>query len=69
MNRLLKSLPWAGFALALFCGWPTEVRAQADLAWMDVGEYHYRYSSTGTEPSITQPQFRGLVKYWPGIYF
>lgn len=71
MNRLLKSLPWAAFALALasFCGQPTKVRAQADLAWMDVGEYHYRYSSTGTEPSINQPRFRGLVKYWPGIYF
>lgn len=71
MNRLLKSSPWVAFAFALsaFFGQPMEVRAQADLMWMDVGEYHYQYSSTGTEPSINQPQFRGLAKYWPGIYF
>ena len=36
MNRLLKSLPWAGFALALFCGWPTKVRAQADRTQVEI---------------------------------
>ena len=71
MNRLLKPLAGTAFALValVFWGQPAEVQAQADLAWLDVGEYHYRYASTGTEPSITQPPFRARVKYWPGIYY
>ena len=70
MNRLLKPLVGTAFALValVFFGQPTEVQAQAELMWLDVGDYHYRYASTGTEPSITRPPFRARVKYWPGIY-
>ena len=70
MNRLLNPLVGTAFALValVFFGQPTEVQAQAELMWLDVGDYHYRYASTGTEPSITSPPFRARVKYWPGIY-
>ncbi len=69
-RRLLKPLVGTAFALVglVFFGQPTEVQAQAELMWLDVGDYHYRYASTGTEPSITRPPFRARVKYWPGIY-
>ena len=71
MNRFLKPLVGTAFALVglVFFGQPTEVQAQAELMWLDVGDYHYRYASTGTEPSITSPPFRARVKYWPGIYY
>ena len=71
MKIFLKNLAGTAFALVflVFFGQPTEVQAQAELMWLDVGEFHYRYASTGTEPSITQPRFRGHMTYWPGIYF
>ena len=53
---------------ALFFGLPADVSAQADLVWLDVGDFHYRYSSTGTEPAQRNPPIRSQIKFWPGIY-
>ncbi|MCZ6632545.1 MAG: hypothetical protein O7G87_04005 [bacterium] len=73
MNASLRRLAGLACALALMglgvLGWAGEASAQADLVWLDVGDYHYRYSSTGTEPSLTNPPIRARIKYWPGIYF
>ena len=71
MKIFLKSIAGAACVLVglMVFGQPTEVQAQAELMWLDVGDFHYRYASTGTEPSITSPRFQGLVKYWPGIFF
>jgi len=68
MKRSLPIIAGASFGLAFvmfFCQ-PTEVHAQAELMWLDVGEYHFRYASTGTEPS--GKVHRANMIFWPGIY-
>ena len=52
-----------------FLGQPQGVFAQADLVWLDIGNFHYRYSSTWTEPAQVSPPIRSQVRFWPGIYY
>ena len=68
MKRSLPIIAGASFGLAFvmfFCQ-PTELHAQAELMWLDVGEYHFRYASTGNEPSGKVS--RANMIFWPGIY-
>ena len=44
-----------GLALGLAGG----VQGQAELTWLDVGDFQYRYASVSGEPSLTSPPFRG----------
>ncbi len=38
--------------------------AQAETMWMNIGDYHNHYSSTGAEPSCCM---RRDMQFWPGI--
>mgnify|MGYP006292939497 CR=1 FL=1 len=39
---------------------------QAELKWLNIGDFHAKYSSTGAEPSLGH--VRGDSKFWPGLY-
>ena len=55
--------------VGLVIGLAGGVHGQAELSWLDIGDFQYRYASVSGEPSLTSPPFRGFVEFWPGIYW
>ncbi len=50
----------------LFLLWDVrEVRAQAERKWLNIGDYHHQYSSTGAEPSSS---IKRDGQFWPGLF-
>lgn len=42
-----------------------EVWAQAETKWLNIGDFHHQYSSTGGEPSCC---IKKDGQFWPGLY-